>query len=464
MKQTDTWTAIGVALLLLAGLACEQPGLPAENETPDTQAAPAEPVGEYHLPELEGPFSEAQLQRLIREELDSIKSGKPGGKGDRPMQVPKRNAKPVYVHYMPWFQSLGYDGYWGQHWTMANCDPGVEAPDGRRQIASYYYPLVGPYSSLDPYLHEYHFLLMKLSGIDGVIFDWYGSRDIWDYGLIREATESFMGSLEEIGLQYGIMYEDRVAAASFNPSDGATEAQRLQSDLELLGRDYFSDPHYLQVDGRNALLVFGPHHLTQPELWQQALEDGLGQTPVSLISLWGTRQFLGALSGGEFLWISEDNLGAHEYYYANLPQHGVTVGSAYPGFRSYYSRGGWDWGSNAFVITPSVANLHESLQYTHHAASDFVQLITWNDFGEGTMIEPSREFGFTLLETVQQYTGVQVKPKEMELAAHLYLMRQEFRDQPEVMALLDRSYTYFKRLNLGRVRGILMGVKRFYQP
>ena len=39
MKQTDTWTAIGVALLLLAGLSCERPGLPAENVHPDTQAS-----------------------------------------------------------------------------------------------------------------------------------------------------------------------------------------------------------------------------------------------------------------------------------------------------------------------------------------------------------------------------------------------------------------------------------------
>ncbi len=455
MKQPYFWNVLALALLILGGISCEHPAL-------ESPSDPVLPAGSYRLPDLEGPFSDAQLRALIREELDSVKMGNPGDKGEKPMQVPKQNSKPIFVHYMPWFQNRDYDGFWGQHWTMSNCDPESVLPDGRRQIAAYYYPLVGPYSSLDPYLQEYHFLLMKLAGIDGVIFDWYGSRDIWDYKAIRTATESFMSRLKDMGLQYAIMYEDRVAADSFNPEDGTTETDRLRSDLALLNRDYFTDAHYLEVGGRKALLVFGPHHLTRVDHWEQALEEGVGQTPVNLISLWGTRHMLAGLSGGEFLWVSEDNLKAHEYYYAHLPEEGVTVGSAYPGFHSYYTQGGWPWGSNRFVIPPSAANLQASLQFTHHSDSDFMQLITWNDFGEGTMIEPTLEFGFSLLKTVQEYTGVQVKTREMELVAHLYLLRQEFRDNPEVMGLLDRSYRYFKRLNLNRVRGILMGVRRFY--
>ncbi len=31
-----------------------------------------------------------------------------------------------------------------------------------------------------------------------------------------------------------------------------------------------------------------------------------------------------------------------------------------------------------------------------------IQLVTWNDYGEGTMIEPTHEFGYTFLEIVQQ--------------------------------------------------------------
>ena len=114
------------------------------------------------------------------------------------MDVFKENPKKIYAHYMPWFQSREFDGYWGQHWTMTNNDPDLIDLQGNRDIASHYYPLIGPYSSADPDLQEYHFLLMKLSGVDGVIFDWYGSQDIYDYGLIKEATETFMYHLEDL--------------------------------------------------------------------------------------------------------------------------------------------------------------------------------------------------------------------------------------------------------------------------
>ncbi len=88
---------------------------------------------------------------------------------------------------MPWFQtpySLGGTS-WGYHWTLnsSSYNPNVIDGLGRRKIASWYYPLIGPYDSLDPAVLEYHVLLMKLAGIDGVIVDWYGSDNYYDYGI-----------------------------------------------------------------------------------------------------------------------------------------------------------------------------------------------------------------------------------------------------------------------------------------
>src|SRR5471032_2609072 len=85
--------------------------------------------------------------------------------------------KPVMVHYMPWFVSQPYSGSWGWHWTMNHFNPNVTNANGEQQIASWYYPLIGPYDSADPAVLEYHVLLMKLAGIDGVIVDWYGSAN-----------------------------------------------------------------------------------------------------------------------------------------------------------------------------------------------------------------------------------------------------------------------------------------------
>src|SRR3982751_5346275 len=78
--------------------------------------------------------------------------------------VSKTNPMPVYMHYMPWFQTPETLGgtTWGWHWTMNNRNPNVIAANGQRQIASRYYPLIGPYDSSNRDVIEYHMLLLKL--------------------------------------------------------------------------------------------------------------------------------------------------------------------------------------------------------------------------------------------------------------------------------------------------------------
>ena len=95
----------------------------------------------------------------------------------------------LFVHYMPWYQSEEFSGSWGWHWTMNHFDPTVLNENGRPTVASHYMPLTGPYDSADPAILEYQVLLMKMSGMDGVIVDWYGTSDFRDYAAINQATE-----------------------------------------------------------------------------------------------------------------------------------------------------------------------------------------------------------------------------------------------------------------------------------
>ena len=50
-----------------------------------------------------------------------------------------------------------------------NRNPNIVDATGKRQIASHYYPKIGPYASSDPDVIEYHLLLMKYAGVDGVL-------------------------------------------------------------------------------------------------------------------------------------------------------------------------------------------------------------------------------------------------------------------------------------------------------
>jgi hypothetical protein len=80
----------------------------------------------------------------------------------------------VVAHYMPWYATKDVSGSWGWHWTMNHFDPDHVLWDGNREVASHDQPLIGPYDSGDEHALECQVLLMKFSGLQGVIIDWYG--------------------------------------------------------------------------------------------------------------------------------------------------------------------------------------------------------------------------------------------------------------------------------------------------
>ena len=124
----------------------------------------------------------------------------------------KRNPQQVFVHYMLVGSAKPYSGHWGFMWEMAgSCNPDRQDHTGRREICSRYYPVIGPYDERDPAVLEYHALLMRLSGVDGVMFDWYGTFPFADLGWTSEhdrATLDMVAWLERAGLRYALVFED----------------------------------------------------------------------------------------------------------------------------------------------------------------------------------------------------------------------------------------------------------------
>ena len=118
----------------------------------------------------------------------------------------------ILAHYMPWHESLPHSGHWGWHWTMDHFDPN-QIVDGRRQLASHFYPLAGCYDSGDPDLLEYHLQLMKLAGIDGVIVDWYGLTNLHDYAILHRNTKRLVQIANRLGMKFAICYEDQTVPA-----------------------------------------------------------------------------------------------------------------------------------------------------------------------------------------------------------------------------------------------------------
>jgi hypothetical protein len=367
--------------------------------------------------------------------------------------------KSVMVYYMPWFTAKPYSDNWGWHWTMDHFDPDTVGASGERQIASWYYPLIGPYDSLDPAVLEYHVLLMKLAGIDGVIVDWYGSANVLDYGRNNQATMKLFAFTRKAGLKFSICYEDQTIQHLIDAKYLAAgeDVHHAQQEMLYLQTNFFPDDSYLRLNGQPVLLNFGPQHFTANTSWEEIfsvlaatnkpafftednrLPAGTGAfswPPMWMSQVPGTG---GVLSGA-----------ALKSYLAGFDQKASAwpafISSAFPRFHDIYQKAGARnfWG---YLGDRHGDTFRESLSRGLTNSAAFVQVVTWNDFGEGSMIEPTREYGYQDLNIIQDFRRQYLEPNyagntnDLALAIRFYRLRQKFITDPTVSAQLDQIFT-----------------------
>ena len=372
-------------------------------------------------------------------------------------QVPveKSNPMKVYMHYMPWFETPETIGGWGWHWTMNTMDPDHVGADGQREIASHYYPLIGPYASRDKDVIEYHLLLMKLSGIDGVLIDWYGTvGSNGDVKNLLKSSDSIVSYTDDFGMEFGVVMEDRFSR-SIND---------VKANLAYLKNNYFPRDEYIRTREGNEPLVciFGPVTFEDPADWTDALPSA-GEE-VAFLPLWYESGDAGSNADGEYSWVYQDETDhlTHltNFYTTRAGQVDLAMSSAYPGFNDFYSEGGV--GSGYFSIphyygSTLTETLGKAEDYSDRV--DMLQLVTFNDFGEGTMFEPTVESGFDYLVQVQDYTGVVYGESDLELVHRLFLLRKDYEDDSEIQQQLEQASQHLRNLEIDQAATILNGIE-----
>jgi hypothetical protein len=351
-------------------------------------------------------------------------------------------SKPMFTYYLPWYVAQPYSATWGWHWTMGHFDPEVLDATGQRQVASWYRPLIGPYDSADPIVLEYHVLLMKLSGIDGVIVDWYGAEDYLDYAINNARTLAICRLAGKAGLQFALCYEDQTVRQQVDGGHLAAEdaIAHAQQTMLYLQRQYFSDPAYLRLDSRPVLLNFGPQYFKENAQWEAILavldptnrpafftedrrlpvgEGAFNWPPMWLSLAPGTR---GVLS----MTALQNYLEGFEKTAADWP---AFISSAFPRFHDIYQSAGVRdyWG---YLGDRQGQILRQTLSRALTNSSALVQIVTWNDFGEGTMVEPTVEYGFRDLGILQELRrehldgGFNYSTNDLLLPLRLYQLRR----------------------------------------
>jgi hypothetical protein len=367
------------------------------------------------------------------------------------------------AHYMPWYQTPEEHGYWGWHWTMEHFTPSNEDEAGRPDIASYVMPLTGPYDSSDPALLEYQVLLMRLSGIDGVIVDWYGTEEFWDYATLNRSTQELFGYVQRAGLRFAICYEDQTVKhmVDHNHLPVGDVYSHGQEVMGYLQDTWFQEDAYLKVVGRPVLLVFGPQYFVQASDWDRLFSE-LDVRP-ALITLDDHTESAG-LSSFPWppMWAGTDGVLSQEAleryltrFYREAERWDYLVAGAFPGFKDIYEEAGIA-DETRYLDPREGETFRMTLQMALDRAPDVIQLITWNDYGETTVIEPTEEFGYQYLEMVQetrQATDPEAFPytaEDLRLPLRLFELRKQYPRDDEVNATLD---TVFDAILAGDLEG-----------
>ncbi len=378
----------------------------------------------------------------------------------KPAPPPKRL---ILAHYMPWFQAKPYSPAWGWHWTMNHYDPDRTVHGGHQEIASHYTPLIGPYDSGDPDTLRCQVLLMKLSGIDGVIIDWYGNDDFLDYGINNKSTLALLPVLQQAGLKFAICYEDQtvpkeISGGVFRKEDAVAHGQKL---MEWMQAHFFSSPAYVKQGGRPVLLSFGKPYYSDAE-WNEIFSV-LPQKPLYFTE---SRVQAPTAAVGGFDWPAPHGgtdaaLAESAAFYGRFQSSPLFIPAAFPRFDDIYAAAG---------VGPSYGQIDdrdgrtyaETLTRALQSAAPLIQIVTWNDWGEGTQIEPSAEHGFRDLEATQNLhrrylnPAFAPTPADLRLPIAWYKLCRQNAGNPTVRARLEKFFPLIAAGKTAQARALLV--------
>jgi len=212
------------------------------------------------------------------------------------------------------------------------------------------------------------------------------------------------------------------------------------------------------------LLNFGPQYFKTNEQWETILAAlGPGNQPAFF-----TEDNRLPIGTGAFnwppMWLSLApgasgvlSVAALEKYLANFEQSGNTwpafISSAFPRFHDIYQPAGVRdyWG---YLGDRKGEILRMTLSRAMTNRSAMVQVVTWNDFGEGTMVEPTTEYGYRDLGIIQdcrrQYLdpGFSYRTNDLALATRLYRLRRAATTNAVLNTSLDEVFSSIVNNNL----------------
>jgi len=334
------------------------------------------------------------------------------------------SGKPPYLvaHYLAWFEVDRSATEARRTWTFWRWkgpgplhNPEHREANGRRDIASVIYPLIGTYSSWDRAAVRYHMETAHAVGIRAFLVDWYGPGSAVD-----ERMSLLLEEAERVGMRIAICYEEKLNFfAEYRVLSSRTAiVDAVTADLTYILRRYGTHPAYLKRNddaGRPAPLILqfnawgfsdelGTFGLTPSEFAtvfsrlpaslvyvRQNLDDRYHPSILSTYVWW-------TWDAGEL-----DTFSDRAASLRNAGQLAFFMAMIGPGFDD---SGVWGWGAGPRrSATYGDRVLTKTMERALRNGPELVQIVTWNDFPEATAVEPTLDHGYQWLDQIERWWG-----------------------------------------------------------
>jgi hypothetical protein len=240
------------------------------------------------------------------------------------------------------------------------------------------------YSSTDAQQVHRQINDMISRGIDGVVVDWYGPGNAID-----QATQLVMAEAEKHpGFAFAIMVDQ--GAIQWDSCSGCTPQQALISQLQYIEQTYVPSKAYMRQQGRPVITNFNIDNSYTID-WT-AVNAALSTSPVFLFQ--NNPGFTHVLSKGSYSWVMPTTNDYGMSYLSSFYNTGIpidteqTLGAAYKGFNDSLA----SWGSNRVMeqrCGQTWLATFSAIKRLYNSGNPLasLQLVTWNDYEEGTEIE-----------------------------------------------------------------------------
>ena len=230
-----------------------------------------------------------------------------------------------------------------------------------------YTPSLGFYDSGNASVIASHITDMKYAKIQAGIASW------WGQGTNTNARiPALLNAANGTGFKWSLYYEPE---GSSNPSTLA-----LESDLNYLALNYFSNPNYLRVNGKPVLFVYGGAETCEMATrWSQA--NPFGNVYIVLKVFVGYRTCVDQP--------------------ASWHQYGPGVATDQQAGYSYsISPGYWKKGDASALLSRDLTRWTANIASMVASGQPWQLITTFNEWGEGTQVESSTQLGRAYLDAL----------------------------------------------------------------